>query len=488
MVINPEPETKKKISMKGNRIMKVTTVLASFLAAASLNAAVIEQVIVRQQWPWSTDVKVEYMLSGVTSPVDISVKAYNGNVELDSSRLAASMTGDRFGIEEDGVGTIIIDPVKAFGTSKVALANFKVKLSISESAANINEVIYKVFDLTNGDCENITRAQLLNGEKGSVETDFSKLGDGFNSSVSDVLIWTGVTNKPMYKTTHLVMRKIPAKNQSYMMGSPEGEKGRQRESGDQGSETQVRVSFTNDYYVAVFELTQAQYRYIIETSPSCNYTGEDSDFHPAENMTYDYVRGSYSQTGPSGEKINWPKGSHIHEVYPTSVMGKMRSKYQEEFDLPTEALWEYACRAMTTTAFNNGKNLESDSVYESANLQSIAWFVQNNSEATAGNNATHIVGQKAPNAWGLYDMHGNVSEYCLNAAYVWNTNPENLSELIDPPGSAVEKNDANRMHRGGGVRSRAANCRSAARPPSASHIWCGSPGKFIGIRPIFPIK
>lgn len=113
--------------------MKVTTVLASFLAAASLNAAVIEQVIVRQQWPWSTDVKVEYKLSGVTSPVDISVKAFNGNVELDSSRLAASMTGDRFGITEDGVGTIIIDPVKAFGTSKVALANFKVKLMLPVS-------------------------------------------------------------------------------------------------------------------------------------------------------------------------------------------------------------------------------------------------------------------------------------------------------------------------------------------------------------------
>ena len=108
--------------------MKMKTVFAAFLAAVSVDAAVIEQVIVRQQWPWSTDVKVEYKLSGVTSPVDISVKAFNGNVELDSSRLAASMTGDRFGIDEDGVGTIIIDPVKAFGTSKVALANFKVKL------------------------------------------------------------------------------------------------------------------------------------------------------------------------------------------------------------------------------------------------------------------------------------------------------------------------------------------------------------------------
>ena len=238
-----------KISMKGNRTMKVTTVLASFMAAASLNAAVIEQVIVRQQWPWSTDVKVEYKLSGVTSPVDISVKAFNGNVELDSSRLAASMTGDRFGIEEDGVGTIIINPVKAFGTAKVALANFKVKLMLSDSELNIHEVLYRIYDLETGSHEDVTRAQLLNGEFGAIETDFAKVGSGFNTTLDDVIIWTGVTNNIAYKTTHLVMRKVNAKNKTFKMGSPSEEIGKLDSDGvdmPSGRETQHDVTLTND--------------------------------------------------------------------------------------------------------------------------------------------------------------------------------------------------------------------------------------------------
>ena len=67
--------------------MKKTMILAGLVATVSLNAAVIEQVIVRQQWPWSTDGKVEYKVSGVTSPVNIGVRAFNGDVELDSSNL-----------------------------------------------------------------------------------------------------------------------------------------------------------------------------------------------------------------------------------------------------------------------------------------------------------------------------------------------------------------------------------------------------------------
>ena len=61
---------------------KLNAFLVSVLATAALNAAVIEQVIVRQQWPWSTDIKVEYKLSAVTNPVDIAVQAFNGETEL----------------------------------------------------------------------------------------------------------------------------------------------------------------------------------------------------------------------------------------------------------------------------------------------------------------------------------------------------------------------------------------------------------------------
>ena len=76
---------------------KIKFLFCGVLTAGVVNAADIEQVIVRQQWPWSTDVKVEYMISQVTKPIDIIVTAYNGDEELKSETLAQSMRGDIYG-------------------------------------------------------------------------------------------------------------------------------------------------------------------------------------------------------------------------------------------------------------------------------------------------------------------------------------------------------------------------------------------------------
>ena len=462
-----------------------TTILAALFVATSLHAAVIKQVIVRQQWPWSTDVKVEYKLAEVTAPVDISVKAFNGNVELPLP--VSAITGDLYGISESGIGQFVIDPVAAFGNTKIAIADFRVELELSDSAANINEVIYKVFCLTNSNesVVDITRADLLNGKYGSYATDFSSLGSGFNSPATDVFIWTGVTNNPAYKDTHLVMRKIPAKNDSFMMGSPSDEVGREYHSVDSGTETQVQVRFTNNYYMAVFELTQAQYRRIANASPS-NYTGDDADYHPVEKISHNTLRGSTSSVGPSGEKINWPTNSYMHEVYSDSAMAKLRAKFSNayDFDLPTSAQWEYACRAKTTTAFNNGRNLESIGRYSSESLSSVAWFGDTESGLTT--NTTHVVGLKAPNAWGLYDMHGNVNEFCLGG-YVSNVNPDGLSELVDPPGFIIVPN-GNCNFRGGGARSQSWLTRSAARSANNMQIWNGNTSNFLGVRVAFQVE
>ena len=121
--------------MNGRR--NVLTLLAA--VALTAQGAKIEQVIVRQQWPWSTDVKVEYRLTGVTAPVDIAVTAYNGDAELPLP--ASAVVGDLYGIDADGVGQFVIDPIAAFGTAKVALANFKVKLAVFASAENVGEVL-----------------------------------------------------------------------------------------------------------------------------------------------------------------------------------------------------------------------------------------------------------------------------------------------------------------------------------------------------------
>ena len=106
---------------------KPVAMLLASTACICASAAVIDEVIVRQQWPWSTDVKVEYKLAEVTTPVDISVKAFNGNVELPLP--SDAMAGELYGITESGIGQFIIDPVKAFGNAKIAIADFRVELS-----------------------------------------------------------------------------------------------------------------------------------------------------------------------------------------------------------------------------------------------------------------------------------------------------------------------------------------------------------------------
>ena len=149
--------------------MKSMLLSVAILLSAGVFAseAEISKVIVRQQWPWSADVKVEYVVKGVKSPVDIAVAAFDGENELAIPRDAVS--GDVYGIEQSGVGTIVIDPVKVFGSAaKVSLENFTVRLSVSLSKGDPNEVLYKIFDLDDGSCTDVTRRSLLNGEWGGI--------------------------------------------------------------------------------------------------------------------------------------------------------------------------------------------------------------------------------------------------------------------------------------------------------------------------------
>ena len=382
--------------------MKTTMVLAGLVATASLNAAVIEQVIVRQQWPWSTDVKVEYKISGVTSPVNIGVRAFNGNEELDSSRLEASIAGDRFGISNDGVGSFVIDPVKAFGTASVALANFKVKLSLVEAAANINEVIYKVFDLSTGARQDITRADFYNGKvaDGEFVTDYTSLHSFLlapaSEMVGDVLIWTGVTNNVKYKTTHLVMRKIPAANKVWRMGALPNETGYRS-----ATETNHLVKLTQDYYMGVFEITQKQYTLLVGNNPSTGTSAEDADIRPANKVQYGRETADNNNTA-------W------------QAVKKIRTKTgNSSFCLPTSAQWEFACRAGSTAGLYSGRTISSGGLWSGndGDVTILGWFAGN---ASSG---IHAVGLKLPNAFGLYDTLGNVWEwtqdkYSENDAYV----------------------------------------------------------------------
>jgi formylglycine-generating enzyme required for sulfatase activity len=167
-----------------------------------------------------------------------------------------------------------------------------------------------------------------------------------------------------YFTNSIGMKfvKIPAGK--FLMGSPRSEAGRGRDEGPQ-----FQVTITKPFYLGVYEVTQGQYKEIVGGNPS--YFGKCGGNCPVENLTWDDIQ-TFIQ------KLNAEENT---------------TKYR----LPTEAEWEYACRAGTQTAFSFGNN-END-------LNEYGWYWKN------ADDKTHPVGEKKPNAWGLYDMHGNVEEW-----------------------------------------------------------------------------
>jgi len=126
------------------------------------------------------------------------------------------------------------------------------------------------------------------------------------------------------------------------------------------------------------------------------------------------------------------------------------------FRLPTEAEWEYACRAGTASALNNGKELTS-TTGQGRNLDGVAWYNAN------GDSKTHPVGQKQANAWGLYDMHGNVWEWCSD----WHGEYDTL-KTTDPAGP---EQGTTRVVRGGCWVNASKVCRSATRGDTEPMSW-----------------
>jgi formylglycine-generating enzyme required for sulfatase activity len=251
-----------------------------------------------------------------------------------------------------------------------------------------------------------------------------------------------------YKTTKLVLRRIPAG--TFMMGSPSNEVGRQL------GELLVRpVTLTQPFYVGVYELTQRQWERVMGKWPSyfANITYRDS--RPVEQVNYNAIRGANAGT-------NWPAD---HLVDDDSFMGCLRNKTHLAFDLPTHAQSEYACRAGTITALNSGFNLS----YEDfdVRMSDVGRYYYNGGAELPSNGDTSKgsakVGSYLPNAWGLYDMHGNVSEWCLD----WYG--DGTVADTDPKGAT---SGLYRVMRSGRMESSAKWCRSAVafltRPVSTS--------------------
>src|SRR5262245_12767824 len=201
---------------------------------------------------------------------------------------------------------------------------------------------------------------------------------------------------------------------AFVMGSPPGEARTEAES---ALERQHTVTLTKPFYMGKYELTQAQYERIVGANPSRTVGGS----LPVHN-------------------VSWQEAD--------AFCTKMSASVGRAVQLPTEAQWEYACRAGTKTAYHSGDTL--------ADLAKVGWYAGNS------DGRLHPVGELPPNAFGLHDMHGNVREFTRD---VFDGKP--LEDGIDPTGPA-EGDPNNHVVRGGAYTAQpiARNCRSAIRRPT----------------------
>lgn len=255
-----------------------------------------------------------------------------------------------------------------------------------------------------------------------------------------------------YKTTKIVLQRIRAG--SFTMGSPD------TELGHRPDETMHPVSLSQDFYIGVFEVTQRQWERVKGSWPSYFNNVSYRESRPVEKVSYEMIRG-YNFEG-----VDWPTSDTVGG---SSFMGLLRTRTGLTFDLPTESQWEYAARAGTTTALNSGSNLTSTATDPS--MAEVGRYAYNGGspssvDATTAN-ATAKAGSYRVNAWGLYDMHGNVWEWCLDW---YGSYPASGS---DPKGALT---GTGRVFRSGSWSESAQECRSARRlytSPTSTSNWLG---------------
>ena len=362
-------------------------VAAGVASCAFATAPTVSNVKAQQRYPWNALVDIDYELSGDTAGlgVSISVRDVQNNRDYQPTNFMEVLP------TSVGKHRVTWNPA-ADGVSIIS-TNILVTVSLLRVADEpVSPNLYLVIDLSEGpDADNYPMTTLSAAPNGGVWPD-------------------------EYKTTKLVLRKI--EGGTFMMG---------------GSKS---TTITRPFYIGVFEVTQKQYKLVM--GASSNPSNDKGDMKPVEKVSYAILRGMSAGA-------DWPSSSQVDG---TTFLGKLRAKSGlHTLDLPTEAQWEYACRAGTASDYNNGGSTEAD-------LQTLGRYSGNRNDGRGGVSFSHTtVGSYAPNAWGLYDMHGNVFEICLD----WYGT---LAGGNDPKGAA---SGSDRVRRGGGWYHDASHCTSSFR-------------------------
>ena len=239
----------------------------------------------------------------------------------------------------------------------------------------------------------------------------------------------GVTND-IYKTDYLVMRRIPAAGKTFRMGPPPG----MTRTVD---EVVHYVALTNDFYMAVYELTQGQFKNVL--NETCSLSFFEAYVKPADlvteykaNMAAPVPQTRYSEFRGTAKK--WPVDGH--DVEANSRLDKFRTALGlPTLDLPTEAEWEFACRAGTT---GNRYDGTADGTNPTCGwVDGASWPPK----------TPYAVGLLQPNSFGLYDMIGNVAEICLDLYGVGEAYaPATMNPIIAPAGPGTDSDGATIKH------------------------------------------
>jgi formylglycine-generating enzyme required for sulfatase activity len=229
--------------------------------------------------------------------------------------------------------------------------------------------------------------------------------------------------KSITNTIGMKLNKIPSG--TFVMGSSEDE------TDHRDWENQHEVIITKAFYIQTTEVTQLQWKTVMGTEP---------------------WKGRYINNPHGIEGANYP-AVYVSWDDAVAYCKKLSEKEGKTYRLPTEAEWEYACRAgtQTTWSFGNDEKVLGD----------YAWYRENTSDIGEGN--YHQVGQKRPNPWGLYDMHGNVAEWCQD---IYEKDYYKDSTEKDPQGPA---SGSSRVLRGGSWIDLSSYSRSANRIATRYH-------------------